>query len=401
MLQRARGFQFRDGSGPIVRSGFGRCRSERIRQAHALLVARSPGNQRGQAQAGAFVAQRVDDAVVIVFIRLAVFQALIAIIDGVDGFILVEAGKACAPLAGLIGGVLVFFLVLVVLLHARGFAELVGEVFRSQFEGRALRRSGGNAETRHRQRGGFVFVVAVVAGELRQVEHTVHVIPLIGRYRRAQRRINLGQDGLGGRRVGQFLPVDNPEYVINRFTIARPRQQDAAIEDFDPAAVLEFGLESDRRLVGQDLHVMVGDAAQQRSAGHVGQAPDRGIHVAFLRQFVADEGKARVFDTVVEMQQHAVRTEIGKGFGLQLGNVRQGAVAQQPRPVIIGAHLHPALVLADGRQWTVVAEILPVVVMVVVADARSEVGQVIAVRLRTIVRTERACKPVHECRNPV
>ena len=53
-----------------------------------------------------------------------------------------------------------------------------------------------------------------------------------------------------------------------------------------PRWIIELGLEADRRAVGDDLHIMVGQARQQRAAGDVGD----GAHVVVKPAFVADRG---------------------------------------------------------------------------------------------------------------
>src|SRR3546814_8484957 len=57
-----------------------------------------------------------------------------------------------------------------------------------------------------------------------------------------------------------------------------------------------------------------------------------------------------IFQPRAEVEQDAERPEILQILGHQIFDGRQAAVAQQRRPIIIGAHLHPALVGADKRR---------------------------------------------------
>ena len=104
---------------------------------------------------------------------------------------------------------------------------------------------------------------------------------------------------------------------------------------------------------------MVGDAAQQAAAGHVVQ-PGKlfGVDVAFIGQLRAEIGNTRVLYAGGEVQQHAVGAEIVERFRLQVFDTREGAVLQQARPVIVGAHLHAPLVLPDGGGRRVVDAVI-------------------------------------------
>ena len=167
-----------------------------------------------------------------------------------------------------------------------------------------------------------------------------------------ERLIDFEQQLVRGQLVGHLLPVDHAVDEVDRLVVARIGQQDAAIEDLHPALVHEFGLEPDRRLVGENLHVVVGDAAQQRAGRHVRQVGDRAMPAAFLRESLAKELHGGVLDAGGEVEQHAVGAEIGEVRGIEIVDQREHPLAQLARPVIIGAHLHPALVLTDrfGRQ---------------------------------------------------
>ena len=144
--------------------------------------------------------------------------------------------------------------------------------------------------------------------------------------------------------VGQFLPVDHAEHEIDRLVIRREGHQYAAIENVRPALVDEFGLEADRRGIGDDLEIMVGQPRHERAGGHVIDIGDRSFDLAFLPQGGAEIHDRRVFETRAEIEQDAVGAEIVQFFRCEILDRGQGAVAQQRGPIIIGPHLHPPFV---------------------------------------------------------
>ena len=83
-------------------------------------------------------------------------------------------------------------------------------------------------------------------------------------------RVGVVKPAARRRRLVDRLPVDDAVDEVDRVAVRREGHQDAAIADGLAALVLELGLEADRRAVGDDLHVMVGQARQQRAARHVG-----------------------------------------------------------------------------------------------------------------------------------
>ena len=94
------------------------------------------------------------------------------------------------------------------------------------------------------------------------------------------------------REILDMLPVDHAVDEIDRVAVRRERHQDAAVADAVAARVVELGLEADRRAVGDDLHVMIGQARQQRAARHVGDGPGVVVELAFLADRGADVGDA-------------------------------------------------------------------------------------------------------------
>ena len=80
----------------------------------------------------------------------------------------------------------------------------------------------------------------------------------------------------------RFLPVDDAHDEIDGVVVGREGQQDAAIHDRRAAIVDELGLEADRRAVGDDLEIMVGQPRQQRPARHLADMGDRCVERAFL-----------------------------------------------------------------------------------------------------------------------
>ncbi|MFD2779852.1 hypothetical protein ACFS32_00320 [Novosphingobium pokkalii] len=173
----------------------------------------------------------------------------------------------------------------------------------------------------------------------------------------AQHQPDFGEEFAGRCRVGQFLPVDHAIDVVEAGAGGRERQQDAAIENRAPALVGEFRLEADRRLVGDDLHVVIGDARQDRAAGHLAQPRQRTVVVAIGQQRTADIGDGRVFQPGIEMQQHRMIGKIGQVPVEQRADQRQTAFAQHAGPEIVGAHLHAALVRIHQRRQRLIVEI--------------------------------------------
>src|SRR3546814_10978975 len=64
---------------------------------------------------------------------------------------------------------------------------------------------------------------------------------------------------------------------VDRLAVGREGEQDAAVHDRRAAVVHELGLETDRRAVGDDLKIMVGQPRQQRPAGDLADMPDIGV----------------------------------------------------------------------------------------------------------------------------
>ena len=107
---------------------------------------------------------------------------------------------------------------------------------------------------------------------------------------------------------------------------------------------------------------MIGHPAQQGAAGHIGKRADIPLRTAFARQPGAEEGDGRILDPRREVQQHAVIGEIGQAVGLDILDAGIAALPQQGGPVIVGAHLHPALVLTHRGGRAVVHGKLAVLV---------------------------------------
>ena len=192
---------------------------------------------------------------------------------------------------------------------------------------------------------------------------------------------------VGGLLVGHFLPVDHAIDEIDRLVIARVGEQNTAIEDVRAPFVGEFRFESDRCLIGDDLHVMIGNAAQHRSTGHGRQTGKRAVLTGLDRQFGADERNLRIVDIVRQVEQNRIGPEVVERVGFEVGNVWEVEIAEKRRPVIVGANLHAAFVLAD-RRWRRI-EIGVVLLDVVVVEV-----------LLSITEAEKAAQPVHHCISP-
>ena len=98
---------------------------------------------------------------------------------------------------------------------------------------------------------------------------------------------------------------------------------------------------------------MIGDPRQQRARGHIGERMDFAVGPAFTGELFAEELDRRVFDPAGEIEQHAVRPEIGQRVGIEFLNRGKVAVVEQAGPMVVGAHLHAPFVLPDraGRQF--------------------------------------------------
>jgi hypothetical protein len=93
---------------------------------------------------------------------------------------------------------------------------------------------------------------------------------------------------------------------------------------------------------------------------------DLAIGAALLGEDRAKIADRRVLDPAGEVQQHAVGAEIREILGFQILDRREGAVAQQACPMVIGAHLHAAFVLPDGVRRRFAHHILLVIVEVTI-----------------------------------
>ena len=113
---------------------------------------------------------------------------------------------------------------------------------------------------------------------------------------------------------------------------------------------------------------MVGQTRQQRPRRHIVDIVDRAFDLAFLAQRRSQIDDGGIFEAGAEIQQHAVGAEILKLFGRQILDRGQGPVAKQRGPVIIGAHLHTALVGADRRRRFDRGVIAAVEIILVVGD---------------------------------
>jgi len=112
----------------------------------------------------------------------------------------------------------------------------------------------------------------------------------------------------------------------------------------------ELGLEADRRAVGDDLEIVIGQARQQGAAGHLGDMGDRSVESGLLAQRAAEEANRGIVDALGEIEQHAVRAEVHDVVRIEILDRRIGAAVEQRDPVVVGAHVHAALVGADRQR---------------------------------------------------
>ena len=127
--------------------------------------------------------------------------------------------------------------------------------------------------------------------------------------------------------VRQFLPIDHAKHEIDRLVIGREGHQDAAIQDVRPTLVDEFGFESDRRGIGDDLEIMVGQPGDERAGGDIVDIGDRPLNLAFLPQRGAEIDHRGIIEAHAEIEQDAVRAKILQLVRRQILDRRQGAIA--------------------------------------------------------------------------
>ena len=95
---------------------------------------------------------------------------------------------------------------------------------------------------------------------------------------------------------------------------------------------------------------MIGQARQQRTGRNIGDMADRPLDLAFLTQGGAEIDDCRILDAGGEIEQHAIGAEIVHLIGRKILDQGQGAIAQQRRPIIIGAHLHAPFLISHGER---------------------------------------------------
>ena len=147
------------------------------------------------------------------------------------------------------------------------------------------------------------------------------------------------------------------------------------------ALIDEFGFETDRRLVGDDLHVVIGDSRKQRARRDIGQGIDLAFGAAFFGQLGTKIGHRGIFDPGGEIKQDTVRAKIGEIFGIEILDRGEIARIEQAGPMIVGPHLHAPLVLADraGRGFVQI-------VIIIGFGAEFDLGPILAL-LRRIAKS--------------
>ena len=155
--------------------------------------------------------------------------------------------------------------------------------------------------------------------------------------------------GLGSG-VVSALPVDHAIDEVDRVPVGREGHQNAAVANRVSDRIIKLGLEPDRRAVGDDLHVMIGQARQQRPARDVRDCPHVVVEAAFIANGSSDIGDRGVVVSASEVEQDAVACEILDVVGLEVLDGGKVAAAQERDPMVVGADMHPPLVGADcGR----------------------------------------------------
>ena len=144
-----------------------------------------------------------------------------------------------------------------------------------------------------------------------------------------------------------FFPVDHAINEIDRVIVGRQWHQNAAIHRVVTRRIDEFGFEADRRTIGDDLKIMVGQPRQQRPCRHIGNRQRLFVETAFMVQFDTEIRDCRIFGAACEIEQHAIGAEISQFFRVQVLDRRQGATVKQRHPVIVSAHVHASLIASD------------------------------------------------------
>ncbi len=111
----------------------------------------------------------------------------------------------------------------------------------------------------------------------------------------------------------------------------------------------EFGLEPDRRAVGNDLQIMIGQPRQQRSARHLGDLLDIIRQTAFGTNGGAHIRGRRAISTGGEIEQDTVWREVRDAAGFEVLDRGIVAAVEQRYPIIVSTDMHAALVGADRR----------------------------------------------------
>lgn len=92
---------------------------------------------------------------------------------------------------------------------------------------------------------------------------------------------------------------------------------------------------------------MIGQAGEQRAARHLADSVDLRLQSTFLAQRAAEKGDERIVQPAREVEKDGVLPEIGDGGGVEAVDGGIGPPAQQRHPMVVGAHMHPALVAAQ------------------------------------------------------
>ena len=120
--------------------------------------------------------------------------------------------------------------------------------------------------------------------------------------------------------IGHFFPVDHAVDEINRIVIGGKWHQDAPVHRVIAPVIDELSLKPNRRAVGDDLKIMVGQPRQQRTAGDFACADQFGWKIAFIADCRTKIGQGRVFKAAGEIKQHTVCRKIGNAGGVKILN---------------------------------------------------------------------------------
>ena len=149
--------------------------------------------------------------------------------------------------------------------------------------------------------------------------------------------------------LNHVLPVDHAVDEVDLVAVGGERHQNAAIHCRYAAMALIFGLEADRRAVGDDLQIMIGQPRQHRARGYVLDRMDIVRKPALFAKGAAEITDDGIVGATGKIEQHAVDAKVGV-IRIEIVDRGIGTPLKQRYPVIIGANMHAAFIGTDHRR---------------------------------------------------